>query len=106
MAIEQRVQRGQRARELDRQGRADDGMPGDRRAIERACDFLRWVEHVAAERLEADDQHVVHGHTVHRNANQSSSTKLTPNRTSAVGSCARITAYGSRSSSSATGITL
>ena len=104
MAAQQGLQRGQRSAELRWQDRANDTMSGDDFAIQRLRDPLRRIDCLAAEGIESgyqNDRRAAHG-----NAKNQISNTLIASSHSAVGTCARITPFGSRSSSKAAGTML
>ena len=105
---QQRIERGQRARELGRQFRANNTITNNKFTIECARYLERRVDGLAAERIESGHQHGWRFllRVLHRNTNTAIRTTLTTSSASAVGHCARITAYWSRSSSSTAGTML
>ncbi len=107
---QQRVERAQRAREFGRQFGRDDAMAGDDLAVERTRDFERGIRRFAAERIESgeegDRQLAKFRRSFHWKISPAIRITLTTSSTSAVGHCARITPYWSRSSSSTAGTML
>ena len=108
---DRRLQHLQRGAEFHRQLAHDDAMAADALAPERRDRLPAWIAGFAAERREAGEQDRRHAGCWiaarnHRNANQYISTRLTSSSGIAVGTCARITALGSSSSSSAAGTRL